>query len=114
MSAGQDSGGYNGYKNYETWNVSLWLDNDESNYGAVRQLARDCIMEYSDPEAIETEGSSRYEFENALRAYVEELPEAASVLEHASFIADLLGAALSEVDWRTIADNIYDEVKDES
>jgi hypothetical protein len=23
---------YNGWSNYETWNVALWMDNDEGNY----------------------------------------------------------------------------------
>jgi hypothetical protein len=27
---------YNGYKNYNTWNVALWLANDESLYNAVK------------------------------------------------------------------------------
>lgn len=30
---------YNGRKNYNYWNVSLWIGNDEGLYG----LARDCI-----------------------------------------------------------------------
>ena len=28
--------GYNGWKNYETWNVALWVNNDESMYRFAR------------------------------------------------------------------------------
>ena len=28
---------YNGWKNYETWNVALWMGNDEFWYGVARE-----------------------------------------------------------------------------
>jgi len=30
---------YNGWENYETWNVALWIDNDEGLYN----IARRCV-----------------------------------------------------------------------
>jgi hypothetical protein len=29
---------YNGYKNYETWNVALWIGNDESLYKQAKKF----------------------------------------------------------------------------
>lgn len=31
---------YNGHKNYNAWNVSLWLNNDESYYRLMRYCIR--------------------------------------------------------------------------
>lgn len=40
---------YNGWKNYETWNVALWIGNDESLYSMAKQRInytdfRDVVM----------------------------------------------------------------------
>lgn len=29
---------FNGYKNYATWNVALWIQNDESIYSIAKEL----------------------------------------------------------------------------
>ena len=33
---------YNGWKNYQTWNVALWIGNDEGMYRAAVDFARRC------------------------------------------------------------------------
>lgn len=34
--------GYNGWKNWETWNINLWIDNEEGMYWARRYLVEHC------------------------------------------------------------------------
>jgi hypothetical protein len=71
---------FNGWRNYPTWAVHLWLTNDEATYSAAVWEARRGV--------------------HALREFVEEL-----VLDEgpASLASDLLGWALGEVDWESVA-----------
>jgi hypothetical protein len=39
---------YNGWKNYETWNVALYLDNDEGTYLAVKEYVKDTLNSTDD------------------------------------------------------------------
>lgn len=32
---------YNGWKNYDTWNIAMWLSNDEPSYRAVVEFMKD-------------------------------------------------------------------------
>lgn len=36
---------YNGHKNWNHWNVSLWINNDESLYGQARDVVSWCKSE---------------------------------------------------------------------
>ena len=47
---------YNGYSNYETWNVCLWILNDEELYGLSRRCAdhADFICQLRDIGIVET------------------------------------------------------------
>ena len=40
---------YNGWKNYETWNVALYLDNDEGTYLAVKDYVKDTLRSKNVP-----------------------------------------------------------------
>jgi hypothetical protein len=85
---------YNGWKNYETWAVHLWLSNEEPLYHEARELA-DAEYEYP------TMGPC-----DAFKEWVEEMMPA---LEEGSLQADLLGAALSEVDWLEVVEAFKEE-----
>ena len=98
-----DQPGYNGWANYETWLVSLQIDNDEGSYVWSRDLARECIMD-------EDEVSSQvYNLANLLR---DELSEAMPDLG-ATLWADLLTSAFGEVDWHEIGENYLTDVRED-
>jgi len=96
---------YNGWTNYETWNVKLWMDNDYAHY-TYWQHRTECIAEESEPEYDwETpRDAARVALMDELKAFHEEnRPEM-----DASTYTDLLGAALSEVNWYEIAESLLD------
>ena len=106
MSATTEDQTHNGWKNYSTWVVNLWLSNDEPLYLEALERTREVLRygnEYSQVvDGIWTvEEACRYTTADMLKNWVtyELAPDLG-----ASFAADLLGYALSEVDWAEIAD----------
>ena len=47
---------YNGWKNYETWNVMLWLNNTENLYFAMVDIVNECETKITYKEVIELLG----------------------------------------------------------
>lgn len=87
---------YNGYPNYETWVMSLWIDNNESDYDYARELARD----------VRGSGYERVKLGDALKGWQE---ESMPLVEDANVFADLLLHSFGRVDWVHIAGNLLDE-----
>jgi hypothetical protein len=79
---------YQGWTNYETWNVKLWLDNDEGSYHWLGDLAQTA-------------------WDNA------EIEEQNPLADQATMWSDLLSAALSEVNWMEIAGSVLEDVDKE-
>jgi hypothetical protein len=81
---------YNGWRNYPTWAVHLWLTNEPGSYEESTALVR----------FHRDRGGLKIDGDDALREYVRDLVER----DEASLAADLLGYALDQVDWRQVAD----------
>ena len=88
---------YNGWTNYETWLTHLWLSNDEWIYEGTRETAKgldhmshECEKDDAFKEWVENE-------------YLEDqLPES-------GLMADLVNAALSEVNWGEVREAFLEE-----
>jgi hypothetical protein len=114
---------YNGWTNYETWNVKLWMDNSQGDYEFWREQTRDCWRGRHRRDSWEVGCSiTRTPKQRAVRRLSELLKDqheevANDMLENAkqssSMWADLLGAALSEVDWDEIAESLLEEFEDD-
>jgi len=73
---------YNGWSNYETWAVNLWLTNEEGSYRYWTDRTREVIAECADEDADHS----------ALSRLAEELKEStheACAIEKASLASDL-------------------------
>jgi hypothetical protein len=83
---------YNGYTNYETWLVALWIDNDQGLSEIITDNTRD-------------NRDSLYNIADSIKELIEDYAP-----ETTGLYADLMNAALSEVNWKEIAENHLEEL----
>ena len=77
---------YNGWKNYETWAVNLWLTNDQGTYVLIKNMVK---------------GTDLHEASNLIQAYIEENNP---LIDNGSVYSDLIDGALSLVEWHSVAE----------
>ncbi len=83
--------GYNGFRNFATWQVSVWLDNSEELLWRFQQIG--VSLENSD------------DLSEWLEAYFEALNP---VEGSGDLYSDLMQNMLSQVDWERLAERILD------
>lgn len=116
----RDGEGYNGWTNYETWSVALIMDNDRSLYEQRCALARE-IYDEAVPEWDwqSKQQAAEQRMVEWLKDYVEEKnplndPGYINDSEPLSYLySQLLGAAISSVNWHEIARHWIEEAMQE-
>jgi hypothetical protein len=101
----KDETGYQGWTNYETWAVKLWIDNDQTTQEFWLECARHWKNEPSTSDVWSQAESAKFNLADLLKDQFEE----ANPIKDASVYADLMNAALSEVNWVEIAENLLSE-----
>jgi hypothetical protein len=106
---------YNGWTNYETWCIGVWIDNDEPMYREVTALAQSvwdessglsAYAKFTGNEIFNREEKAVYTLSNALKEkFEEEKPEMGNTVW-----SDLLDAAVDEVNWRELAEHFLESV----
>ena len=97
---------YNGWSNYETWAVSLWLDNERTSYDYWREQAEQHRQKaptcHQVLDGIWTAAeATKFNLADQLNEVEDGVP-----LSEASMYTDLLNASLAEVNWHEIAEHL--------
>lgn len=104
--------GYNGWFNYETWAVATWLDNEQETYFLWRNTASEVLQEVLEkqPELRDDRakllGKAVSAFSQQLHEWLEDQNPLAG---QANAFADLLNAAMTEVNHLEIAQHYLED-----
>jgi|6_EtaG_2_1085325.scaffolds.fasta_scaffold33342_2 hypothetical protein len=107
---------YNGWTNYQTWAVKLWLDNDEGTVDLQRELLEQAqntpfVEGYSDWTRKIT---TRYILAALLKDYVTDNNPLDIEAVPVSMYTDLMGSAIDDVNFREIAEHIIDDAESQT
>lgn len=102
---------YNGWPNYETWCVNLWMDNEQGSQEFFRETAKEIYGEVTPHPDFNRAETARFRFADWLKDHHEEnRPE----MPTCGLYYDLLSAALAAVNWDRIARHYIDAVEEEA
>lgn len=99
---------YNGWTNYETWCVNLWLGNDQGSDEYWRERAQTAWDESETETSFTRAERATLTLSDSLKDEIEQ--GASERISDASLYSDLLSAAISEVNWYEIAEHFISDV----
>lgn len=100
---------YNGWTNYETWCVSLWLGNEEGSCTYWNETAQELYDESAAKPNWTRKEVASLELADRLKESITE----GNPLSNADMYTDLLNGALSDVNWMEIANHFLDDIEEE-
>lgn len=105
---GQFRPAYEGWINRETWNVSLWINNDEGMYLAAQDIVREACAgsDYDTRGTYTREQDRRYQLQYAGQALAEWFDETFGPTDTAGPLQDAWTYALAWVEWTDVAEGI--------
>ena len=97
----------NGWANWETWVVNLWMNNDQDLYEYYGKVARNVMFDATE-KIPKDKTSAQYKLSRTLeKQFGEWMPEIEGLY------LDLLSGAMSEVNWHQIAKHLIERVEEE-
>lgn len=101
---------YNGWTNYETWLVNLWLTNDQGSQEMVQEWAQECVQDAIDKDcdSDSIKNDAAYELGERIKDWHDEMQ--AETVGTSGVFTDLLNAALGSVNWYEIGQHFVDEI----
>ena len=99
---------YNGYANYETWLVKVWIDNDQGNVEYWVEQAQDLYVNHAEDTKYFTKREEAIILlsESMKEYYEDRMPEGDDI---GGLWADLLHSALSDVVWIELSGMIMEQ-----
>ena len=97
---------YQGWTNYETWCIALWIGNEQGSHNYWLEQAEEIFRRSKADNVLTQSERARFDLADQLKSEIED-----GAPELNGMYADLLTAAISEANWSEIANSFFKDVE---